>query len=173
MRLILNATPLIHLVKVGFHRYFKDIDIDPITTRHVLKDIQIDSKDFPENITIKGLIKSGVLKIRDPKQMQSMIKGTHTGEISVISLAKETGFITIIDDRISRAYAESLNLPIVYSTFPIFQALKKKAISKGKAIEFLNKMIENGWRCDVESYKNMLLKIEGIGKYHKEDKEYL
>lgn len=159
MRLILDTTPLIHLVKAGFHIYFDKLDVEIITTEEVLKEIKLD-EDFVENIAIKDLIKTGKIKVENPKGMKKVVTGTHTGEVSVISLAKESNSIAVIDDTIGRAYAESLGVEAFYSLFFIFRALKKRVIKRQEAIDFINKMIANGWRCDIETYQKIISKIE-------------
>ncbi len=163
MRLILDATPLIHLIKAGFGHYFEKLSIELFTTDEILKEIRVD-EDLFENVTIKDLIKSGNIKIKNPKKIRKIVKGTHIGEVSVISLAEETDSIAVIDDRLARAYGKSLNLTVVHSTFLVFRALKKKVIDKRRAIDIINTMIDNGWRCDITSYKEIIAKIEEIGQ---------
>lgn len=166
MRLILDATPLIHLIKAGVGRYFEKLDIEVLTTGEILKETKVD-KDLFENAAIRDLIKSGQIKVKNPKKMRKIVKGTHIGEVSVISLAEETDSIAVIDDNLAMAYAKSLGLTAVHSTFLIFRALKKKVIDKHRAIDLINRMIDNGWRCDVGSYKEILSKIEGLGEESK------
>ncbi len=163
MRLILDTTPLIHLVKAGFHIYFDKLDVEIITTSEVLKEIKLE-EEFVENATIKSLVESKKIKIENPKSMEKMIGGTRAGEISVISLAKETNSIAVIDDALGRMYAQSLNVEVIYSTFFIFRALKKKLIQKQEAIDLINKMIKNSWRCNVETYTKIINKIEKIAR---------
>ncbi|MBI5253098.1 MAG: DUF3368 domain-containing protein [Euryarchaeota archaeon] len=42
----------------------------------------------------------------------------------------------------------------------VVEALVKKIITKQEAKNFIDKMIANGWRCDVETYREILAKIE-------------
>ena len=162
MHLILDATPLIHLIKAGFSHYFKKLDIELFTTDEILKEIKVDENLF-ENAVIRDLIKSGTIKVKNPKKIRKIVKGIHIGEISVISLAEETYSVAVIDDSLAKAYAKSLDLTAVHSTFLIFRALKKKIIDKPKAVDIINNMIDNGWRCDIDSYKEILSKIEELG----------
>lgn len=155
MRLILNATPLIHLTKAGFP--FEKLAAELITTEEVLKEIF--AADFPENVRIKNMLNSKRLVVKNPK---SILEGTgaHKGELSVISLAEETNSICVIDDRIGRAFAKSLKGKTIYSAALVVEALVKKIITKQEAKNFIDKMIANGWRCDVETYREILAKIE-------------
>lgn len=160
MRLILDATPLIHLTKVGFHLYFSKLGVELITTEEVLKEIF--AADFPENAAIKKLIESEKIKVKNPQNTKPVIGGTHIGEVSVIFLASEMGAIAIIDDELGRAYATSLGVKVFYSTFLIIRAVVRTLISKQEAMVYIDKMIEKGWRCDVSTYKEILSKIQSI-----------
>ncbi len=71
--------------------------------------------------------------------------------------------IAIVDDRIARLYAKGHGIKTVHSTFRVFLALKKGLISKQEAKDFVDSMIDSGWRCDVEAYKNVLQVIDRIG----------
>ena len=157
MRLILDATPLIHLTKAEFP--LEKLGVELITTNDVLKEVL--AEEFPENVRIKSMLNSKKLSVKNPKSILEGI-GTHEGELSVISLAKETNSICIIDDRIGRAFAKSLKVKTIYSTALVVEASKKKIITKQEARNFIDKMIVNGWRCDVATYSVILAKIEGI-----------
>jgi len=157
MRLILDATPLIHLAKAGFP--FEKLEAELITTSEVLEEVL--AEEFPENARIKGMLNSKKLSIENPK---SALEETsiHKGELSVISLAKETNAVCVIDDKTARAYAKDLKVKTIYSASLIVEALGRKLITKQKAVSFIDKMITNGWRCDVETYKEIRSKIEGM-----------
>ena len=138
MRLILDATPLIHLTKAGFHIYFDKLDVELVTTGEVLKEVLIE--DFPENDAIKKLVDSEKIKIENPRQIKSWIKGAHAGEVSVVSLAVETKSTAIIDDELGRTYARGLGIEVFHSTFLIIRAVAKGIINKRDAVKFIDRM---------------------------------
>lgn len=157
MRLILDATPLIHLSKVGFP--FEKLTAELTTTEEVLKEIF--AADSPENAAISNMLKSG-LNAENPKSILKGGFGIHKGELSVMSLARETNSIAVIDDRLGRAYAGSFKVKTIYSAALIIDAWAKKLITKREARNFIDKMVANGWRCDVITYKEILAKIEDV-----------
>lgn len=156
MRFIFDATPLIHLTKVGFP--LERLPAELVTTEEVLKEIFVG--DFPENVAISSMLKSK-LKVINPKNVLKGGFGIHRGELSVISVARETNSVAVIDDKIARALAKSLKVKTAYSAALIFEALEKDIITKREAINFVDKMIAGGWRCDVETYRVILAKLEG------------
>ncbi len=101
--------------------------------------------------------------MKDLRKIKSPLDSLQIGEVSVISLAGEKTAIAIVDDRIVRLYAKGLGIKTVHSTFLVFLALEKGLISKQKARDVLDLMIDAGWRCDVETYKDVLQVIDRIG----------
>lgn len=88
--------------------------------------------------------------------------GPIRGGVSIIALAREKTAVAVIDDRVVRFYAKGLRTKTVHSTFLVFLALKKGLISKQKAKNLVDSMIDAGWRCDIETYKNVLQVIDDI-----------
>lgn len=162
MKLVLDATPLIYLVRTGYYRFFPYLDVELFTTNEVLKELKLEDPGYVENEIIKKLLDEGVIQAMDSGRKIRPIKGVHNGELSVISLAMEKEAIAVMDDKPARFYSKSLGLDTVYSTFFIFMGIKKRLISKKNARDYVDMMIEEGWRCDVESYKNLIKVIEEL-----------
>lgn len=162
MRLVLDATPLIYLVRSGFYKHFSELDIELLTTGDVIDELKFDEPEYPENQIITKLIEDKIIGRSNPKTVLKVIAGTHKGEASVIALAGDKTAIAVIDDRVARLYAEGLGITTVHSTFLVFLARKKGLISKQKAKDTVNSMIDAGWRCDVETYKDVLQVIDSI-----------
>jgi len=162
MWLVLDATPLIYLIRSGFYKHFSDLDVELFTTGEVIEELKLNEPGYPENQIITRLIEDKILGISNPKKALKVIDGTHKGEASVIALAREKAAIAVIDDRIARLYAKAFRVKTVHSTFLVFLALKKGLISKQKAKDIIDSMIDAGWRCDVETYKNVFQIIDSI-----------
>jgi predicted nucleic acid-binding protein len=164
MELVLDTTPLIYLTISGFYRYFPGLGLKLWTTGEVAKELRLEDGGYPENQIISKLIEEEVLVVSDPKKTLKIARGIHKGEASVITLAKEKGAVAVIDDRVGKLYGESLGVKTVHTTFLVFLALKKGLMAKQKAKDFIDSMIDAGWRCDVETYKNILRAIDGLEK---------
>jgi predicted nucleic acid-binding protein len=161
MELVLDTTPLIYLTKSGFYKYLPELEVKLRTTVEVVKELRLEDGGYPENQIVSKLIEDKILVVSDLKKTPKTPNGVHKGEASVITLAKEKRAVAVIDDRIGKLYGEGLGVKTVHTTFPVFIALKKGLISKEKAKDFIDSMIDAGWRCDVETYKNIHGAIEG------------
>ena len=159
MELICDTTPLIHLTKIGFHTHFDAFDFKLNSTSEIIKELKIENNKYPETVVLKKLVDERVLEIRDAQRLIPIIQGTSLGEISVISLALEMNAVAVIDDRLAVNYARGLGLTTVFTPFFIFRAMVKNAIDRDEARDYISKLIDSGWRCDVETYKNILAAI--------------
>src|SRR3989339_690459 len=150
MKVVLNATPLIYLVKSGLYHVAKDLDLDYISTKQVVKEVLIPT--FPEYSELKDFLEKYV-KISEVKITKEFaIESLGEGEASVLSLAKANGFDVILDDKLARACAVANGVQTYHTTFLIFRALQKNKISKTAAVGYLDKLVLSGWRCDIETY---------------------
>jgi predicted nucleic acid-binding protein len=162
MKLVLDATPLIYLVRAGFHTHLHKLGVELFTTKEVLEELGLEDKGYPENNIISGMIEDGAIKVLKAEEKLPKVKGIHRGELSVIALAREIEGIVIIDDRAGKVYARTLGIKSFHSTFLIFLAVKRGILSKEEAKNIVDYMIDSGWRCDVETYRNILRVLQRL-----------
>jgi predicted nucleic acid-binding protein len=55
-----------------------------------------------------------------------------------------------------------LGIKSFHSTFLIFLAVKRGILSKEEAKNIVDYMIDSGWRCDVETYRNILRVLQRL-----------
>ncbi len=156
MKLVLDATPLIYLVRAGFHTHLHELGVELFTTKEVLEELRLGDKRYPENSIISRLVEDGVIGVLKADKKLPGVKGIHRGELSVIALAREIDGIAIMDDRAGKIYARALRIKSFHSTFLIFLAVKRGILSKKEARNIIDYMIDSGWRCGVETYRNIL-----------------
>ncbi len=106
------------------------------------------------------MLETGKLKEIAPEQTIPGFKSLHEGEASAISLARQLNSVFVADDSSAVAYAKSIGLKTARSSALLIYALKKRAITFSKARQCLDQMIDQGWYCDVESYKCIISAFE-------------
>jgi predicted nucleic acid-binding protein len=84
------------------------------------------------------------------------------GEASALSLAKTSSLPIITDDKVARAYAIANGIEAYHTTFLLFRAVEKGALTKKDAIVHLDRLVLAGWRCDIETYVRIKSKIEEV-----------
>ena len=156
--MISNSTPLILLSKINQLTILKKV-FNKITIPEGVKDeVLIENK--PGYIIIKNAIEEGWIKVEKIKYKLDINLGK--GETEAISISKEKKETLILDDAYAIKAAKSYNINTIRTTTIIFIALKKKIINKEKAIELLNKLIEEGYYIKPAEYAIILTKLKEI-----------
>lgn len=124
------------------------------------------AKGFNDALITEKLLERKAILVKTPSnnlvKLISAHKDIHLGEAEVISLAKELDGIAVIDDPVARSVAELHGVKKEGSYMIILRTLWKSEIDKDGAKEALRRLIESGWRCDVELYSKILGLIEGL-----------
>jgi len=160
--LILNASPLIHLVKAGCSWIIEELSEDEtlLTTSEVLNEIlRGKEKGFVDAFVIEKLVSRGIIKVIDvkrEKEIEKIAPNLHAGEVSVLSLAKKLGGTAIVDEASAREVARILNINAHGSLFLPILLFKKGKIKKGEVIKVFKKAVKTGWRISVEDYEKIL-----------------
>ncbi len=158
---VLDATPLIYLLRGGFHNYFPKLGAF-YTTSAVLKELRAGGPELPENLAVNGLLDKKMLVGKDPKKLVPRAKGVHEAELSVISLARELNAVAVLDDLPAKKYAELLGLPAVHSSSLVIHAAGAGIVSAEEAVETIDAMVSGGWRCDAETYSLIIKAIHSV-----------
>jgi len=88
---VLDATPIIHLTRVGILKLVQKI-CDPYITKEVYRETTQDT-NYPDTFIIKDQVESGNIKLiedLDIKQLKALTRhpGIHLGEAETLAAAK-------------------------------------------------------------------------------------
>ncbi len=165
---IINASPLIYLGKIGALYLLPKLFTECYTTLIVKKEVLSDEK-APEFSVLKEFFSSW-LSLKEPTNHQLVDRlkelQIHTGEASVIALAKELQdnsdeMIVIIDDLAARDIARTLDLKVTGTIGVLIKSLLLKFITIEKCKNFLHVLIENTtFRISSTLYSKILKEIE-------------
>ena len=168
--LILNASPLIHLVKAGYSWIIEKLSEDEklLTTSEVLDEIlRGKEKGFTDAFIVEKLVSMGIIKvigIKREKEIEKIAPNLHAGEISVLSLARRLKGIAIVDEACAREVARILNINAHGSLFLSILLFKKGKIKKEEVIKVFKNMVKTGWRISAEDYEKILEELERMEK---------
>ncbi len=168
--LILNATPLIYLAKVGLAEKLRFATYQLVTTEAVYREVVEEGirKGVGEAEGLKDLFKAGVIKIekanehKDNNDVLQGLKGSgiHLGEESVISLALELQSIVVMDDQRARQVAKILGVKVTGTPHLILHMVGQKLLTRSDAKKAIDTMVEKGWRCSPSHYSEILKLID-------------
>lgn len=160
---ILDATPLIHLARVGKLTLIKDICKAYITPEVYRETTQ--NKNYPESFIITDQIESGTIQLienLDPRQLAALTRhpGIHPGEAETIVAAKELGGIAVLDDAEARALAQVHGIKYASGTlFLLFRFLSLKLLTVDETEKTLGDLITSGLYLDLKTYHRAMKKI--------------
>lgn len=165
--LILNATPIIYLCKIGLSKIFTEFSEEKYTTPKVVEEVVNKGKSIgaPDAFIAEELIQQSTIKVREPKNVDfigklSRIPDLHQAEIQVLALAKELDGIAIIDESIAREVARIYNIETHGTAFLLLRLLYRGKLSKKQTREAIDKMISAGWRLTAEEYAKLIKELE-------------
>ncbi len=168
--LILNATPLIYLAKVGLAEKLRFVTYQLVTTEAVYKEVVEEGirKGAGEAQGLRDLFKAGVIKIekanarKDYNNVLQELKGSgiHLGEESVIALALELQSIVVMDDQRARQVAKILGVKVTGTPHLILHMVSQKLLTRRDAKKAIDVMVEKGWRCGPSHYSRILKLVD-------------
>jgi len=165
--LVLNATPLIYLTKIGLSKVFEDLKNEKLTSLHVKREV-VDvgkRKGVPDAVILEKMFQKNVFKVIEPKNRKLLAslletKGLHTTDAEVLSIARERDGIAVIDDEVARKTARIYGISYAGTPYILIRAVYQGLVTKERAKQAINEMIFAGWRCSVESYVKIMDAIE-------------
>ena len=177
MIIVLNATPLIYVAKIGFSWVFeklRNFGVKIIVPEIVYQEVAVIGrrKGFSDAIVIDELVKKNIFEVRkclNRSVIERILKTTfrrekliHSGEVEALALAMELQGIVIMDEKNARKIAEAMGIK-VHGTMYLFIILyRRKMISKDELITILNELVSHGWRISVEDYIKIRREIEKL-----------
>jgi predicted nucleic acid-binding protein len=165
--LILNATPIIYLCKIGQSNLLRQLQEEKYTTQKVIEEV-VDKGKFvgaPDAFIAEQLIQQAIIKVKQPRNtafinLLSKIPDLHQAETQVLALAKELNGIAIIDESIARETARIYGIEAHGTVYLILRLFYKGKITKKQAREAIDKMIQVGWRLTAEEYAKLIRELE-------------
>jgi len=166
--LILNATPIIYLCKIGLSKIFTEFSEDKYTTPKVVEEVVDKGKILGAAdafISEELIQQSKTIKVKEPRNIDfikklSRIPDLHPAEIQVLALAKELEGIAIIDESIAREIARIYNIETHGTAYLLLRLLQRGRLSKKQTREAIDRMITVGWRLTAEEYAKLTKELE-------------
>ena len=167
---VFDATPLIHLAKAGLAPLISQLPGEKLTVPAVVREVVGEGRrEYPDAAVIAALIDQGVIEVRapPPRAVKALVRihsDIHSGEAEALALAKETGGVSVVDDRAARAAARLQGIRVEGTYGVVLRALKGGSISAVGAEDALGRLVSSGWRCDAELYAALLRSLRDIGR---------
>lgn len=164
--LVLNATPIMYLCKIGLSRVFAEIRVDKYTTSKVVEEVVDKGKSLgaPDAFVAEKLIEQSIIKVQKPRDVDfikrlSKIPDLHEAEIQVLALAKELNGIAIIDESIAREVSRIFDVEAHGTAFLLLTLFYGGYLTREKVKESIERMVSVGWRLTAEEYAKLIKEL--------------
>ena len=151
MEIVINASPLIFLAKIGMLDLLKShkLIIPSQVYDEIFKGGNIDIEDV---FTIRSLVSQKRIMVEESEIIKDLEKqNLGLGEKAAISLAvKKKINLILIDERKARKIAKFYRLKTRGTIGVLIEALHNKKISKREFVDSIQKLIKEGYRIKEE-----------------------
>lgn len=156
MKAIADATPLIHLAKIGKLYLLKGLFEKIIIEGEVYREVIEKGEGHAEIQLIKKMIGEEFIIIRESVKKIEM-PSLHEGERKSISLCLDMKVSDIIiDDEEGFNVATMLELTPIRTTTLLIILLDKKLVSLEEYVDSIDKLSESGYFLDAATYARLL-----------------
>ncbi len=166
--LIFDATPLIYLTRVGLIRLIEAFPVRKFVARSVFEEVveRGKAKGLADALAVGRLFDAKAISIVEPKDNRLLrtltnISGLEEADAETLTIAKEQGYRAVLDDRLARKVAKTYGIDFVGTPYVLLTSIRKGLLGKDDATKAVDDMIEAGWRCGPELYREVVKMIQG------------
>jgi predicted nucleic acid-binding protein len=151
-RLVLDATPLIHLAKAGLLEATL-CSFEVIVAERVLDEVTR-SGDHTDAVIIRGAADEGRIKVHKPRDgdmVRALMRHreVHRGEAETMASAAELGAAAVMDNGVARAVAKLYGVPMKPGTlYILFRLVSLGLLDPRDAEDRLDQMVKTGLYLD-------------------------
>lgn len=167
LKVILDATPLIYLAKLGKIKLLKKLFDEVLVPEKVYQEVVVIGKKegYSDSLIVENAIKEGwifVESVQSDKNLEDHAPELDLGEIEVLGFGeryKEDEILLLIDDAAGRKLAAAFGFDVKGTIYVLLKGYKNGILSKKETKELLNKLIQNGFRLSPEVYSRLLKEL--------------
>jgi len=167
--LVLDATPLIYLTRVGLGSVFEGLGCRVVTSPRVKAEVVDEGarRGYPDASVLGELFRRGVVEVRvsgGGGLVERLLeaRGLHTADAEVLALALELGGVAVVDDEVARKTARIFGASYVGTPFILMRAVGRGLVTRDGAVDAFREMIQAGWRCDVGTYDAVMAALRRL-----------
>lgn len=164
--LIFDATPLIYLTRVGLVSLIEKYPARKIVARSVFREVveRGKAKGLADALALGRIFDAKVIAIVEPSDKALLrtltnISGLEAADAETLTIAKERDYRAVVDDRLARKVARTYGIDFVGTPHILLTSIQHRLLTREGATKATDDMIEAGWRCGPELYREIVRMI--------------
>jgi len=160
--LIFDATPLIYLTRVGLASVIEAIPTRKFAARSVFREVveRGKAKGLADAFALARLFETLAITIADASDMAlfeslARTRGLEEPDAETLAIAKECDYRAVLDDLLARKVARTIGVDFVGTPHVIVLGISQSLLTKEEGLNAVDRMIEAGWRCGPELYREI------------------
>ncbi len=165
--LIFDATPLIYLARIGLANLLETVPAPKFASRSVYTEVVEHgrAKGHADALALARLFEVKAISIVDAPVKGILgtlrkINGLEQPDAETLAVAKDRDYRAVVDDLLARRVAKTYGIDFVGTPFILFLATQSRLLTKQDALRAVDDMIQAGWRCGPELYREITRMIE-------------
>lgn len=165
---VFDATPLIYLAKAEKLEKVEKLEGEKIIPEEVYQEVVLEGKEkgYPTAKRIEKAIEKNTFRVETPEEeiggKFSESSSISQADLQALELADEKSGTLIMDEEYGRNIAEAKGIKTHGTVYIILRLLKEEIIDGEEAERTFEKIIEEGWYCSTDLYKDIIRKIEEL-----------
>ena len=164
-KVVSNATPLIYLAKANQLSLLQSMVKQVFIPEAVYREVVIEGKRLGEKdaYRVERAITQGWMMVQGIEIIYPVEITIHSGEVEVISLAREKGIETVLmDDAKARAASEMAGLNPIGILWLMLKAVKNRLLNFDQFLSTLEDIVQSGFYLKEEVYLKAVRKAREL-----------
>lgn len=164
--LVFDATPLVYLAKADRIEELDALEEEKIIPEKVYTEVVEEGKKTgePGAEKIEEAVEQGVFRVTDAESYAEKQENSSLSQadIEVLSLAEEKDATAVMDEEHGRNVARARDVNIRGTAYLVLKLLKQGQVTPEQARSTIDTIIEEGWYCSTDLYKEIMNKINQL-----------
>ncbi|MFB6158067.1 MAG: DUF3368 domain-containing protein [Candidatus Nanohalobium sp.] len=156
--LVFDATPLIYLAKAEKLEEVDEMEGKKLVPEKVYREVVEEAEGEPDAERIEKAVEDDIFEIVSA-EVEEDTDFLSDADLQVLKVAEQRDAVAVMDEENGRNVADIRGIETRGTAFIVLRMQKRKVISEEEAKETVDSMIDEGWYCSTDLYKEIINKI--------------
>jgi predicted nucleic acid-binding protein len=160
--LVFDATPLIYLAKSEKIEEVDRLEGEKFIPEKVYEEVVEEPENEPDAEKIRKTVEVDIFTVV-PSEVEEESDFLSQADLQVLKVAEDRDAVAVMDEENGRNVADVRGIETRGTAFIVLRMQKEGMISQKEAEKIIDRMIDEGWYCSTDLYKEIMKKIEELG----------